>query len=61
MKMKVLNIDGNKTETVEVSDKIFVPKPNQAVIKTIVEWKTNNSKTGKAYQSQINEDMYPLS
>ena len=55
MKMKVLNIDGNKAETVEVSDKIFVPKPNQAVIKTIVEWQTNNLKPRKAKTQQRNE------
>ena len=55
MKMKVLNIDGNKTETVEVSDKIFVSKPNQAVIKTIVEWQTNNLKPRKAKTQQRNE------
>jgi len=55
MKMKVLNIDGNKAETVEVSDKIFIPKPNQAVIKTIVEWQTNNLKPRKAKTQQRNE------
>ena len=55
MKMKVLNIDGNKAETVEVSDKIFVSKPNQAVIKTIVEWQTNNLKPRKAKTQQRNE------
>ncbi len=53
--MKVLNIDGNKAETVEVSDKIFIPKPNQAVIKTIVEWQTNNLKPRKAKTQQRNE------
>jgi len=55
MKLQVLNIDGKKTESVEVSDKIFVTKPNQSVIKTIVEWQTNNLKPRKAKTQQRNE------
>jgi len=55
MKLKVLNIDGKNTDTVELSDKIFVSKPNQAVIKSIIEWQTNNLKPRKAKTQQRNE------
>ncbi len=55
MKMKGLNIDRKNKENVEVSDKIFVPKPNQPVIKTIIEWQTNNMKPRKAKTQQRNE------
>ena len=55
MKLQVLNIDGKKTDTVEVSEKIFVPKTNQAVIKTIIEWQINNLKPRKAKTQQRNE------
>ncbi len=55
MKLEVINIDGKKTNTVEVSDKIFVPKPNQAMIKTIVDWQINNLKPRTAKTQQRNE------
>ena len=53
--MQVINIDGKKTETVEVSDKVFVPKPNQNLIQTIIDWQINNLKPRKAKTQQRNE------
>ena len=55
MKIQVINIDGKKTDTVDVSDKIFVPKPNQSLIQTITDWQMNNLKPRKAKTQQRNE------
>ena len=38
MKLQVINIDGKKTENIELSDKIFSVKPNKNLIQSIVEW-----------------------
>ena len=48
MKFQVLNIDGKKTDTVEISNDMFVPKANQAMIKNIIDWQINNLKPRKA-------------
>ena len=55
MKMQVINIDGKKTATVDVSDNIFVPKPNKNLIQTIIDWQLNNLKPRKAKTKQRNE------
>ena len=55
MKIQVINIDGKKTATVDVSDNIFVPKPNKNLIQTIIDWQINNLKPRKAKTKQRNE------
>ena len=55
MKIQVLNIDGKKTDSVEISDKIFVPKPNKTIIQNIIDWQMNNLKPRKAKTQQRNE------
>ena len=55
MKIQVINIDGKKTDTVDISDNIFVPKPNQGLIQRIIDWQINNLKPRKAKTLQRNE------
>ena len=55
MKLQAINIDGQKTENVELSDKIFSLKPNPGVIQSIVDWQLNHFKPRKAKTKQRNE------
>ena len=55
MKLQVINIDGNKTENIELSDKIFSVKPNKNLIQSIVEWQLNHFKPRTAKTKQRNE------
>ena len=52
MKLQVINIDGKKTENIELSDKIFSVKPSKNLIKSIVDWQLNNSKPRTAKTKQ---------
>ena len=55
MKFQVINIDGKKTDDIELSDKIFLAKPNKNIIQTIVDWQMNHFKARKAKTKQRNE------
>ena len=55
MKLQVINIDGKKTENIELSDKIFSVKPNKNLIKSIVDWQLNHFKPRTAKTKQRNE------
>ena len=55
MKLQVINIDGKKTENIELSDKIFSVKPNKNVIQSIVDWQLNHFKPRTAKTKQRNE------
>ena len=55
MKLQVINIDGKKTESIELSDKIFSVKPNKNLIQSIVEWQLNHFKPRTAKTKQRNE------
>ena len=55
MKIQVINIDGKKTENIELSDKIFSVKPNKNLIQSIVEWQLNHFKPRTAKTKQRNE------
>ena len=55
MKLQVINIDGKKTENIELSDKIFSVKPNKNLIKSIVNWQLNHFKPRTAKTKQRNE------
>jgi len=55
MKLQVINIDGKKTENIELSDKIFSVKPNKNLIQSIVEWQLNHFKPRTAKTKQRNE------
>jgi len=55
MKLQVINIDGKKTENIELSDKIFSVKPNKHLIQSIVNWQLNHFKPRTAKTKQRNE------
>ena len=55
MKLQVINIDGKKTENIELSDKIFSVKPNNDLIQSIVDWQLNHLKPRTAKTKQRNE------
>ena len=52
MKLKVINIEENKTKDIEISDKIFSLKPNQILIQSIIDWQLNHFKSRKAKTKQ---------
>ena len=55
MKFPLLNIDGSKTETIEVSDKIVKLKINHKLIKFVIDWQLNHAKPRTAKTKQRNE------
>jgi large subunit ribosomal protein L4 len=55
MKLKLLNIDGNKSETIDVSDKIINLKVNHKLIKYVIDWQLNHLKPRTAKTKQRNE------
>ena len=55
MKLKVINISGKKVDDIEISDKIFSLKPNNDVIKSLIDWQLNHFKPRKAKTKQRNE------
>ena len=55
MKLQVINIDGKKTENIELSDKIFSVKPNKNLIQSVVDWQLNHFKPRTAKTKQRNE------
>ena len=55
MKVKLLNIDSSKTDTIEVSDKVINQKVNHKLIKYVVDWQLNHSKPRTAKTKQKNE------
>tara|TARA_Y100000816_G_C25975065_1_gene508997 strand:- start:79 stop:714 length:636 start_codon:yes stop_codon:yes gene_type:complete len=55
MKFPVLNIDGSKSESIEVSDKIVKLKVNHKLIKFVIDWQLNHSKPRVAKTKQRNQ------
>ena len=55
MKFPLLKIDGSKSETIEVSDKIFKLKVNHKLIKFVIDWQLNHSKPRTAKTKQRNQ------
>ena len=55
MKFPLLKIDGTKSETIEVSDKIFNLKINHKLIKFVIDWQLNHSKPRTAKTKQRNQ------
>ena len=55
MKFPLLKIDGTKSETIEVSDKIFNMKVNHKLIKFVIDWQLNHSKPRTAKTKQRNQ------
>ena len=50
-----MNIEGKKTDNIEISDKIFSLKPSNNVIQTILDWQMNKFKSRTAKTKQRNE------
>ncbi len=55
MKLKLLNIEGNKSETIDVSDKVINQKINYKLIKQVIDWQLNHLKPRTAKTKQRNE------
>ena len=55
MKLQVINIDGQKTENIELSDKIFSIKQNKILIQSVLYWQLNHFKPRTAKTKQRNE------
>jgi len=55
MKFNLLNIDGGKTETIDVSDKIMKLKFNHKLVKYVIDWQLNHQKPRTAKTKQRNE------
>ena len=52
MIQKVINMEGEKTGDIDLSDKIFSLKPSKNIIQTIVEWQLNRFKPRTAKTKQ---------
>tara|TARA_B100001175_G_C19323408_1_gene548892 strand:- start:89 stop:724 length:636 start_codon:yes stop_codon:yes gene_type:complete len=55
MKIKLLNISGPTSETIDVSDKVINLKVNHKLIKYVIDWQLNHSKPRTAKTKQRNE------
>ena len=55
MKFPLLNIDGTKSQSIEVSDKIVKLKVNYKLIKFVIDWQLNHAKPRTAKTKQRNE------
>tara|TARA_B100001094_G_scaffold9731_1_gene8717 strand:+ start:1149 stop:1784 length:636 start_codon:yes stop_codon:yes gene_type:complete len=55
MKLPLLNIDGIKKNTIEVSDKIVNLKVNHKLIKFVIDWQINHAKPRTAKTKQRNQ------
>ncbi len=56
MKIKLLNLESTKSETIEVSDKILKQKKiNYKLIKSVIDWQLNHLKPRTAKTKQKNE------
>ena len=55
MKFPLLNIDGTKSDTIEISDKIVKLKVNHKLIKFVIDWQFNHAKPRTAKTKQRNE------
>ena len=54
MKLPLLNIDGTKASSIEISDKIIKQKVNYKLIKFVIDWQLNHSKPRVAKTKQRN-------
>ena len=55
MKLKLLNIETSKSDTIEISDKILNQKVNHKLIKSVIDWQLNHAKPRTAKTKQKNE------
>ena len=55
MKIPILNIDGTKESSVEISDKLINLKVNHKLIKYVIDWQLNHAKPRTAKTKQRNQ------
>ena len=55
MKLPLLNIDGTKPTSIEISDKLIKLKINYKLIKYVIDWQLNHSKPRTAKTKQRNQ------
>ena len=55
MKFPLLNIDGAKGNTIEISDKLVKLKVNHKLIKSVIDWQLNHAKPRVAKTKQRNQ------
>ena len=55
MKFPLLNIDGSKSESIDISDKLVKLKMNHKLVKFVVDWQLNHSKPSVAKTKQRNQ------
>ena len=55
MKFPLLNIDGSKMDSIEISDKIVKLKVNHKLIKSVIDWQLNHAKPRVAKTKQRNQ------
>ncbi len=55
MKIKVINVDGDKKDDIEISDKIFSLDPNKRMIQSLIDWQMNHFKPRTAKTKQRGE------
>ena len=55
MKIPLLNIDGSKSSSIEISDKLINLKINHKLIKFVIDWQLNQAKPRIAKTKQRNE------
>ena len=55
MKLNLLNFEGGKSETIDVSDKIMNLKFNHKLVKYVIDWQLNHQKPRTAKTKQRNE------
>ena len=55
MKFPVLNIDGTKSSSIELSDRLVKLKVNYKLIKFVIDWQLNHAKPRIAKTKQRNQ------
>ena len=55
MKFPLLNIDGTKQDSIEISDKLVKTKVNYKLIKYVIDWQLNHAKPRLAKTKQRNQ------
>ena len=55
MKLKVINIDGEKVKDIEISDEIFSLKPDNNIIQSVINWQLSHFKSRTAKTKQRSE------
>jgi len=55
MKFNLLNIEGGKSESIDISDKIMKLKFNHKLVKYVIDWQLNHQKPRTAKTKQRNE------